>query len=347
MFNTTQGAQAAPLQMTWFVAGSPPQTPPSLWRGGAVTSTTITSFVPALPLPATPVACSQWVTHFDGGMLGSAVLFPTLAAGGTWSVVGDNTADTAVYPLIAFPASSITDETILRRINENQYLVDGVLAPEPAGGYVTTGGMWIQQIWWVANATALQPANTYNITALFVPKTIPGTGATALPLNACFLEISPRTPPADPAADPEDGAFDVRISLPRTIVCPDSTAIYSRDGGGNLPATFDAVAAAGYFIVILACVGEGATPVTIRSSDGVVPPLGQAGVTMPTLGFPTNYQLGQFSIYPPAYTGVDPNNRVANYFSFLWNSTPIGANAGTWYTGAPNLAGQLVLVPPV
>jgi hypothetical protein len=371
MFGQTQGVgNASPLQMCWFVSGSPPSTPPSAWQGGAVNpaSTITTTFTPVVPAPATPIPCSQWVYDFTGGIVGSSVLFPSQALSTTgWSVVGDNTDDNTRYPLVAFPSSGITDPTIFDRLRFNQYEINDVLAPEPPGGYLTTGGMWIQQIWWMANANATYPATAFNLTALFTPKVIPGTGATALPLNYCKLEVSPRGP-APPAGDPTDGAFSVRVSLPRVVNIPTSTAtgsvVWTGDTTRTYPAdtpgqpTFNAVQGNGYWIVILACVSQANSATAVRSSDGIVPPLGQASVTVPfdsDLGInPNRFLCGQFSIYPTGYTGVAPNNSVQPPGSpptqitarGLWISTPNGPNAGAWYTGAPNLGGQLVLVPP-
>jgi hypothetical protein len=374
MFGQTQtantlGAGLSPLQMVWFVSGSPPSTPPSAWRGGAVNpaSTITTTFTPVVPAPATPIPCSQWVYDFTGGIVGSSVLFPSQALSTTgWSVVGDNTDDNTRYPLVAFPCSSITDTTIFDRLRFNQYEINDVLAPEPAGGYLTTGGMWIQQIWWMANANSSYPATAFNLTATFTPKVIPGTGATALPLNYCKLEVSPRGP-APPAGDPTDGAFSVRISMPRVVNVGPTTAtgqpVWTTDttrttpqGNASIDSYFNAVQGNGYWIVILACVSQASSATAVRSSDGVVPPLGQSSVTVPFFGnqdiLSTRFQLGQFSIYPPGYTGVAPNNSVQPVSPVVqlakgaWVSVPNGPNAGAWYTGAPNLGGQLVLVPP-
>jgi hypothetical protein len=375
MFGQTQGgvSNLPPLQMCWFVAGSPPSTPPSAWRGGAVNpaGTITTTFTPVVPAPATPIACSQWVYDFTGGIVGSSVLFPSQALSTTgWSVVGDNTDDNTRYPLVAFPCSSITDTSIFTRLRFNQYETNDVLLPEPPGGYLTTGGMWIQQIWWMANATSNAPAASFNLTALFTPKVIPGTGATALPLNYCKLEVSPRGP-APPSGDPTDGAFSVRISMPRVVNTPTTGATgqviwtsdafmreFPSDSQSPPSPTFNAVQGNGYWIIILACLSQDTSITAVRSSDGIVPPLGQASTTVPfdsNKGTnPNQYLSGQFSIYPPGYTGAAPTNSVQPagappQFASAngrWTSVPNGPNAGAWYTGAPNLGGQLVLVPP-
>jgi hypothetical protein len=203
-------------------------------------------------------------------------------------------------------------------------------------------------IWWVAKGGTAPVTSDrfFNITHLF---TKAGGGGTGLPQNYADLRVSGRD---------ASGNFIVNIYLPR-IIANSATinSVYSSAAPTlTLPSpSFNCGQADGYFIVFLAATAPNAADATaVRCSDGTAPPLGQANaISVP--GFPTGAggaavartQLGQFSQYP---TGFPVTQAVAysipNTYPFGWSSTPLAATA-PWYNQAPNLQGQLVLVPSV
>lgn len=383
-------------QVCWYIIGTPPGTPPQPF--GAVTNivpSLETNVVPYAPLVA-PFTASKFAVSFAGGLVGSAVQFPVTgqATGVPAAQYGTFTTlktfpqpdGSLVYPPVVFPASGATASTALAAISYNPNVVDDVLAPPalpptPTGavpGYYSTSGIWIQQIWWVANGEGvgsggLNPG-TYNVTHFFTNAgNSDNTGvavASQVPLNAARLEVTARAPSA-PGQDTRDGAFNVNIYLPRVVNTTTTSGIPASLPAYSYPVvfpgqpppiisgtSFNAIASYGYWIVFLGTIGSsGADATAMRSSDGVAPPGGQAGVSQASGNVNTTL-LGQFSRYPGTWAvATNPNANFswqttgnASGNAFIWKSGPVsslgGATAGAWYTNAPNISGQLVLVPP-
>lgn len=242
------GGTTNPVQhmVTWFVAGTEPSTPPSTFQGGTASvaaPVTITPYAP-FPPPATPIQGYSFTISFSGGAVGSSAQFPLASPNfTTWAdtsvtPVGStgvplnfklpNT--TSAYPPVVFPITNGTADVSMKAIATNPYIVGGALQPPPVGSdYLYTGGIFIQQLWWVSTyAGALPlpahvaPAGIYNVTHLFTcagnaMNAISGTAPGAqYPLNPAKVYLGARgAPTAEQAAN--DGPFQVKIELPRQV----------------------------------------------------------------------------------------------------------------------------------
>lgn len=371
----------SPLQMSFFVAGCPPSTPPSAWAPPTSTLVDPSVFTfSAYPGFAgygagSPIPCHKFNLVFPSGITGSGITFPA-ASQGTSAVTTLVNANPALYPDVVYPINANTASAAVLRLSQNPNVdANGILALPP---YTFTGGIWIQQIWWVqtiAGSSAI--AGVYNITHLFTKAG--GTGAS--PRNACRLEVSSRRTAGGAASDDPNGAFTVSVYLPRELSTVGRPAYASQKavwGTDNtlrqtLPvdSTFPTTRSFGYFVLSLCCssptsgvngggLEQAPTPTACRASDNTIPPAGQAGATIPpfqtnvTQFSPTTAEsqaaasLGQFSIYPPGFTdsqtaqlGAGAASTVRPYF---WTSTPVAPlTPAPWYSGAPMLEGQFVL----
>ena len=248
------GGTTFPVQhmVSWFVAGTEPSTPPSAFQGGVVATpplaVTITPYAP-FPAPVSPIQGYSFTISFSGGAVGSSAQFP-LTPGNftTWAdtsvnVVGSTgvplnfklpSPATPAYPPVVFPITTNTADVSMKAIAANPYIIDGALQPPPVGpDYLYTGGIFIQQLWWVSTyAGALPlppnvaPAGIYNVTHLF---TCAGRANNAIgaiapgaqyPLNPAKVSLGHRGAPAPPPAPSlaaNDGPFQVKIELPRQV----------------------------------------------------------------------------------------------------------------------------------
>jgi len=371
----------SPLQMSFFVAGCPPSTPPSAWA--PPTSTLVDPAVftfNAYPGftgfgAGAPIQCHKFNLIFPSGITGSGITFPA-ASQGTTAVTTLVNANPSLYPDVVYPINASTSSPALLRIAQNPNVdANGILALPP---YINTGGIWIQQIWWVQtiNANSVSPG-VFNITHLF---TKAGGGGVS-PVNAARLEVSSRRTAGGAASDDPNGAFTVSVYLPRTLSTVGRPAYASqqanfRTGATSQPrqvlpvdSTFPTTRSFGYFVVYLCCssptsgvsgggLEQSPTPTACRASDNTVPPAGQAGSAAATYqtntnestgGFPAAAAtLGQFSIYPPGFT----DNQTAQLAvgaplsvrPYSWVSTPVAPlTPAPWYSGAPMLEGQFIL----
>ena len=361
-----------PLQMTWFVAGCPAETPPAPWQAPAPIAfpptsaivTTLTTFTPYLGWGGAPgpVTASKFTINFPGGIAGAGIQFPDLATQGPDATTTLD--DTGGYPNVVYPVSGSTVSAMIKSLSQNPNQTSGVLAPPP---YLYTSNIWIQQVWWVQTGRGSVPvgganlplAGCYNITHFF---TLAGGNGTS-PVNAARLEVGPRN---------ASGGFSVSVYLPRTLStvgrpafsAPNPSAKFSNIQGGNeynlpLDTTFPATPAYGYYIVYLACSSPNAQSVTaLRVSDNTVAPEGQSGseaTIAPVGNGPVNNPgatagvLGQLSAYPNGFDNQQPAHIAAGVSGrpFGWTSTPVGPLVpAPWYSAAPLLEGQFVLVPP-
>ena len=348
----------APLQMMWYVAGCEAQTPPAPWAIPSGITTALTTFVPYSGFAggATPVTASKFTIAYPSGIAGTGITFPDFA---TQPLAFTTLDDSGGYPDVVYPVNSSTDPLYLvNNLTRNPNLdANGILAPPP---YTKTGGIWIQQIWWVQTTpfNGIAPGG-YNITHFFTKAG--GNGIS--PVNPARLEVSAR------AAGAGNGSFTVNIYLPRTISTADALyssklpSSYRTTRNDLLPpnSTFPASPAYGYYIVYLCCSVAGTSSTTaIRCSDNTIPPSGQGGqaASPPPTGS-TNPGanaglLGQFSQYPLGFTNSQvahvaptgpgqPNNKPT---PIGWTSTPIGPIPAPWYSAAPLIEGQYVLTPP-
>jgi hypothetical protein len=321
-----------------------------------------------------PIQCHKFNLVFPSGITGSGITFPA-ASQGTSAVTTVVNANPALYPDVVYPISNATASPALLRIAQNPNVdANGILALPP---YTNTGGIWIQQIWWVQtiSANAVLPG-VYNITHLF---TRAGGGGVS-PINAARLEVSSRRDALGAASNDPNGAFTVSVYLPRTLSTTGRPAYSSQQAVWGLSnqtprqllpvdATFPTTRSFGYFVVYLCCssptsgISGGGTeaapsPTACRASDNTVPPLGQAGVAVAP--FQTNVtstllaappeasRLGQFSQYPPGFTDNQTAQLSVGAAStvrpYSWTSTPVAPLApAPWYSGAPMLEGQFVL----
>lgn len=373
-------------QVCWYIIGCAPTTPPATFVGGTVTSTAIEAMAPYAPFPGTP-SSSKFVVNFTGGILGSAVQFPDAGQVVPYTTLGNFLAPDATtsvdysYPPVVFPSNGSTAGNALNALTANPCIdAQGLLQPPP---FLLTNSIWIQQLWWVSTQpTSLPQGQTYppgalrgacyNVTHLFTNVGNSDNSARArtaqYPLNAATIKVSARAP-ATPGQDARDGAFNVTINLPRTVLCaPSGTGetrmpTYANQFGilPDLPstagATFDAVPAFGYWVCLLATIStSGADMSSVRASDGTVPPEGKSGgVASYTTGGGNPRQLGQFS-----WLANNWNTTLANAnFTYVtgssatggkvaWQSTPVNPilSDPTWYTNVINPSGLLVLIPP-
>lgn len=379
------GSTGAPptAQVCWYIIGCAPTTPPATFVGGTVTSTAIENMAPYAPFPGTP-SSSKFVVNFTGGILGSAVQFPNAGQVVPYTTLGNFLAPDATtsvdysYPPVVFPSNGSTAGNALNALTANPCIdAQGLLQDPP---FLLTNSIWIQQLWWVStlpSSGAVLPAGAlrgacYNVTHLFtnVGNSDNSTRARTAqyPLNAATIKVSARAP-ATPGQDARDGAFDVTINLPRTVLCaPAGTGevrmpTYANQFGilPDIPstagATFDAVPAFGYWVCLLGTISTGGADMSsVRASDGTVPPEGKAGnFASYTTGVGQFRSLGQFSWLANNWGTANP---VAN-FTYVagssatggkvnWESTPVNPKNSdpTWYTNVINPSGLLVLIPP-
>jgi hypothetical protein len=374
-------------QVCWYIVGVAPGTPPSSFVGGEVVGTpTIENMTPYAPFPGTP-SSTKFVIRFSGGLIGSAVQFPTSTQTPTTTTLGNFLAPDATgasdysYPPVVFPVSGNTASGALASLSRNPS-IDGTGAlQDPPFTY--TGGIWIQQLWWVSTQpTTLPPGQTqppgalpgacYNVSHLFTNVGNHDNDSVAknsqFPLNAATIKVGPRSAPTA-GQDARDGAFDITINLPRQVVCaPGGTGnarmpTYANQYGAGIPqlpttagATFLATSTFGYWVCLLGTIAtNGADITSVRVSDGVVAPEGQAGSVSSYTQLPRNTTfLGQLSQLPLEWDVADPNTNFTYSGGsgaiggiLTWKSTPVNPLVpAAWYTNVLNPAGLLTLVPP-
>jgi hypothetical protein len=357
----------APLQMSFFVAGCPPSTPPAAWAAPTTVAldpsiVTFNAYSGFAGFGAgLPIQCHKFDISYPSGLPGSGITFPAASQGASARTTVVN-ANPALYPDVVYPINGATTGAAMLRLANNPNVdANGILAPPP---YTNTGGIWVQQVWWIQTRGVAAIANpgVYNITHLF---TKAGGGGVS-PVNACRLEVSPR------ANDDPNGAFSVSVYLPRVLSTANRPAVTAQNAQwvtSQIPGNqiypdiqFSTARDFGYFVVFL-CASSAAsgvaaggteaapTPTACRCSDNTVPPSGQAGAVVAPFGSNFNSQLlGQFSQYPPGFTdnqtaqlspGPPPTVRP-----YGWQSTPV-APVGPpppWYVSPPLEQGAYTLV---
>lgn len=386
------GGTAPTAQVCWYIVGVAPGTPPSPFVGGSQpTAPIIENMAPYAPFPGTP-ASTKFVVHFDGGLIGSAVQFPNAGQVPATTTLGnfltpDNVGPSDFsYPPVVFPVTAATAANALAALSRNPSIdAAGSLQDPP---FIYTNGIFIQQLWWVSTQpSSLPPGQTYlpgalpgacyNVTHLFTNVGNNDNDGVAknlqVPLNPATIKVGPRSPPTA-GQDARDGAFDITINLPRTVItAPTGVSTnfarmptYANQFGsptGNpiLPTTagasFLATSTFGYWVCLLGTIAtNGANVTAVRLSDGVVAPEGQAGSASSYNQVPRNLNfLGQLSHLPLEWD-VDVAERnftfttgQANAIGGIlgWRSTPVNPFVpAAWYTNVINPAGLLTLVPP-
>ena len=336
IFSPVSGPATA--QVSWYIIGTPPGTPPQPFGAvTAITPTLETGVVPYAPFPGTFTA-SKFVVNFAGGLLGSAVTFPVTgqATGtpaaeygafttlGLFKVPGDPVFD--VYPPVVFTSTGITNSRSLAAVSKNPNAPNGVLAPPalpptPVGatpGYYRTNGIWIQQLWWISNGQGIGTgglrAGAYNVSHFFTNAGNANNqailGPAQRPLNPCRLEVTARGAPTAGQA-PDDGPFSVNIYLPRVINTTTtlgtnvSLPTYSLNTNGALATppivsgtNFITTSAYGYWIVFLGTIGAGGADSTSMRASDGTAPPGGQAGASSAVGGTNAAALGQFSRYP-------------------------------------------------
>jgi hypothetical protein len=162
----------ASMLYSYYVAGCPAATPPSSWSAPVGTGYQVGT---GNNDGSGNLVSKTYTIPFSGGIVGSAAVFPPYNATTTYVNLNQGSLLSA-SPV--YPVNSTTPATVVATLNSATSVAPGA----------ATGGIWIQQIWWVSNPTSngnvVVPSTWYNATHLFtVAGNNTSTITNAAPLN--------------------------------------------------------------------------------------------------------------------------------------------------------------------